>query len=304
MNSEAVESHGFDGQISLPSLDLTLMSVFSRNSGSASNDSHPKKLKYLSSECESSIQSVIDSQIIPRLLSSQSLHLRQTHSTQETHLLPTRSELDTFSALTIDEGPLLAQAFVEQMMAKGMSRETVFLELITPAARYLGQLWEEEKIDFLEVTHGLIRLQSITHLIGYANQHGPLASGEVKRVMIASAPGSEHLLGASIVSEFFRKAAWQVVLEVSPSSKELVQAVQREWFDAIGLSVSVEVQLKGLGALIEQIKKSSLNPRSVILLGGPIFTVMDLKASDFGVDGISVDAIEAVALAASLQPKD
>ena len=95
-----------------------------------------------------------------------------------------------------------------------------------------------------------------------------------------------------------------MVLEVSPSSKELVQAVQREWFDAIGLSVSVEVQLKGLGALIEQIKKSSLNPRSVILLGGPIFTVMDLKASDFGVDGISVDAIEAVALAASLQPKD
>ena len=245
---------------------------------------------------------MIDSQIIPRLLSSQSLHLRQTHSTQETHLLPTRSELDTFSALTIDEGPLLAQAFVEQMLAKGMSRETVFLELITPAARYLGQLWEEEKIDILEVTHGLIRLQSITHLIGYANQHGPLASGEVKRVMIASAPGSEHLLGASIVSEFFRKAAWQVVLEVSPSARELEQSARREWFDAIGLSISVESQLEGLGDLVERIRKSSLNPRTVILLGGPIFTVMDLKASDFGVDGISTDAQQAVSLALSLQP--
>jgi hypothetical protein len=62
--------------------------------------------------------------------------------------------------------------------------------------------------------------------------------------------------------------------------------------------------LNGLGALIQQIKKSSLNPRPVILLGGPIFTLMDLKASDFGADDISVDPNEAVALALSLQPKD
>ena len=68
--------------------------------------------------------------------------------------------------------------------------------------------------------------------------------------------------------------------------------------------MSIHAQLNGLTELISQIKKSSLNPRPVILLGGPIFTVMNLKASEFGVDGISVDANEAVALAWSLQPTD
>jgi len=304
MNSDAVESHGYNAQISISSVGQTLMSLVSNESNSASNDSNPKKLNLISPECESSIQSVIDSHIIPRLLNSQSLQLKDSDSPQGSNVLPTPLELQTFSALTIDDGPLLAQAFVDQMLLKGMSRETVFLELITPAARILGRQWENEEIDFLQVTHGLIRLQSITHAIGYANQHGPSVSGEVKRVMIASAPGSEHLLGASIVAEFFRKAAWQVVLEISPSAKELVQVVHREWFDTIGLSVSIHAQLNGLTELISQIKKSSLNPRPVILLGGPIFTVMNLKASEFGVDGISVDANEAVALAWSLQPTD
>ena len=129
-------------------------------------------------------------------------------------------------------------------------------------------------------------------------------SGEIKRVMISSAPGSEHMLGASIVSEFFRKEGWQVVLEVSPTARELVQAVQREWFDAIGLSVSIDAQLKDLADLVKNIKSASLNPRAVVMLGGPIFTVMDLQASDFGADGISTDAQKAVVLAISLLPKD
>ena len=104
--------------------------------------------------------------------------------------------------------------------------------------------------------------------------------------------------------DFFRKEGWQVVLEVSPTARELVQAVQREWFDAIGLSVSIDAQLKDLADLVKNIKSASLNPRAVVMLGGPIFTVMDLQASDFGADGISTDAQKAVVLAISLLPKD
>jgi MerR family transcriptional regulator, light-induced transcriptional regulator len=301
MNSDAVDSNGRNAQPTFTPDSLSYMSFVPKNSDMASNDSNPQKFNNITSECEASIQSVIDSHIIPRLLNSKSLRLQDENAYREKSILPTPWELLTFSALTIAESPLLAQAFIDQILAKGMSREIVFLELITPAARILGRQWESEEIDFLEVTHGLIRLQSITHAIGYANQHGPLASGEVKRVMIASAPGSEHLLGASIVSEFFRKASWEVVLEISPSPNELVQVVHREWFDAIGLSVSIHAQLQGLKSLISNLRNSSLNPRPVVLLGGPIFTVMDLKANDFGADGISVDANEAVFLANSLQ---
>ena len=122
--------------------------------------------------------------------------------------------------------------------------------------------------------------------------------------MIASAPGSEHLLGPLIVSEFFRKEGWQVVLEISPTINELVQAVSNEWFDAIGLSVSIQPQLNGLSDLISQIKKRSRNPRIAVLLGGPIFTIQNFEADDFGAGAICTNAKDAVQLTQSLMIND
>jgi methanogenic corrinoid protein MtbC1 len=185
-----------------------------------------------------------------------------------------------------------------------LNTEHIFLELITPAARYLGVQWETDGLDFSQVTHGLVRLHAIAHEIGFAYQDGPLVKGDVKRVMIASAPGSEHILGPTIVAEFFRKEGWQVVVEISPSANELVQAVGNEWFDTVGLSVSIEQQLTDLAMLVAQIKRFSRNPRVAVLLGGPIFTIRDLKAIDFGAGAICTNAKDAVALALSLQHND
>ena len=122
--------------------------------------------------------------------------------------------------------------------------------------------------------------------------------------MIASAPGSKHLLGPTIVADFFRKEGWQVVVEISSSKKELVQAVENEWFDTVGLSVSIAPQLADLADLVDQIKRCSRNPRLVVLLGGPIFTVQNFQASDFGASVICIDAKEAVSLALALQPAE
>ena len=93
-------------------------------------------------------------------------------------------------------------------------------------------------------------------------------------------------------------------MEISPTPKELIQSVNNEWFDAVGLSISIQAQLKDLTKLISQIKKSSKNPRVAVLLGGPIFTLEEFNASDFGAGGICADAKDAVALAISLIPND
>jgi hypothetical protein len=47
------------------------------------------------------------------------------------------------------------------------------------------------------VSLGLIRLQQIPHMLGYTYQSGPRSAGVVRRMMIGSAPGSQHLLGLS-----------------------------------------------------------------------------------------------------------
>ena len=284
---------------------LTLMasSMFSK-SQEASNDASSKAFFQIPSECKTSIRSIIESDIIPRLLSSQSIELSTFRELDSERALPLKHEIEEFVLLCIDDDPDAAQIFVDRMMHEGLSKENVFLELITPAARLMGAQWESDLIDFYKVTHGLARLHTVTHNIGFSYQNGPMSKGDIKRIMIASAPGSEHLLGPTIVSEFFRKDGWQVVMEISPTVKELVQAVSNEWFDAVGLSISIQAQLNDLSVLIAQIKKLSRNPNVVILLGGPIFTIQSFKASDFGAEAICTDAKDAVEMTSSLIKND
>ena len=279
------------------------MSMFTDRSVDSSDD-FPKALKGDPAKCQSSILSIIEAQIIPRLLKAERVNGNNLTLVPASRAMPSKEEIDSFVELCVSQDPFVAMIFVNKLLEEGLNTEHIFLELITPAARALGTQWDLDRMDFVDVTHGLVRLHAIAHEIGFAYQDGPVLQGEIKRIMIASAPGSEHLLGPTIVADFFRKAAWQVVIEISSSKKQLVQAVENEWFDTVGLSVSIAPQLTDLADLVDQIKQRSRNPRVVVLLGGPIFTVENLQASDFGATGICVDAKEAVSLALSLQPTD
>ena len=279
------------------------MSMFTDRSVDSSDD-FPKALKGDPAKCQSSILSIIEAQIIPRLLKAERVNGNNLTLVPASRAMPSKEEIDSFVELCVSQDPFVAMIFVNKLLEEGLNTEHIFLELITPAARALGTQWDLDRMDFVDVTHGLVRLHAIAHEIGFAYQDGPVLEGEIKRIMIASAPGSEHLLGPTIVADFFRKAAWQVVIEISSSKKQFVHAVENEWFDTVGLSVSIAPQLTDLADLVDQIKQRSRNPRVVVLLGGPIFTVQILKASDFGAAGICFDAKEAVSLALALQPTD
>jgi methanogenic corrinoid protein MtbC1 len=210
-------------------------------------------------------------------------------------------QLATFVALSKSSQTSETTQFIDELLHQGITTDRIFLELIAPAARQLGLMWEQDLCDFTEVTCGLVRMHEITHRLGFEYQNGPQLGGDVQRIMLASAPGSQHFLGMTIVSDFFRKAGWDVVIEISLSEKELVHAVSNEWFDVIGISCATEAQLKNLPGLVRALKAASGNPEPGVLLGGPIFTVQTHDARSLGADGICVDVKEAVALAASFR---
>jgi len=118
--------------------------------------------------------------------------------------------------------------------------------------------------------------------------------------MLASAPGSQHILGLAMVSEFFRADHWQVVVEISTSEQALVHAVGHEWFDVIGLSVGLVEQLPDIPALITRLKSASRNPNAFVLLGGPALLQTQMGNIELAADAISVNAAEAVKLAGEL----
>jgi len=253
-----------------------------------------------SDECRKSLLEVIESQIIPRLLDAHPVASSRLHYEDTPQYRPTQTELEAFAELCLHGTTDTAIAFVDSLTKRHVSHEDIFLHLIAPAARLLGEGWEEDRVDFAEVTLGLMQLQQITHHLGYEYQDGPQKPGPVRRVMFASAPGSQHVLGLSIVSEFFRKDGWQVVVEIAPSLTELCHAAHNEWFDLIGFSVGLVEQIDTLPDLITRVRQASRNPNTQVLLGGPAFLLKPLQAQSLGAGAICLDPKEGLQMANSL----
>ena len=264
----------------------------------------PHKQRRTNFECQSSILSIVEAQIIPRLLVSKQIGKPHLTLVSSSKAMPSQKEIETFTDLCVSESSKDAQSFVDDFLDTGLSTEDIFLGLLTPAAKYLGSQWDDDRMDFSQVNLGLVRLHSIANEIRRTSKSGQLVKGKAKRVLIASAPGSMHMLGTTIVADFFHKEDWQVVVAISSSANELVKTVSNEWFDVLGLSLSIDQQLTGLADLIDQFKSLSLNPRMVVMLGGPIFSAKKLDAKDFGAHGICDNAKHAVGLAVSLLPID
>jgi MerR family transcriptional regulator, light-induced transcriptional regulator len=249
-------------------------------------------------DCRRSMRSVLETQIIPRLVLAHREGIARAEPSAAPQLQP--EDITTFAQLCATGDRAGAMRVIARLRAQGLDQDGVLVDLISPAARHLGAQWEDDRLSFTDVTLGLVLMHEVIHSMGYEYHDGPQEAGRVRRVMLASAPGSQHVLGLSIVSEFFRKAGWQVVLEVSPSRAELGRAVKNEWFDLVGLSVALDAQLPSLTDLVASLKAASRNPDTPVLLGGPVFSLRELRAESFGAQAICLDARQSVPLALSM----
>jgi methanogenic corrinoid protein MtbC1 len=247
-------------------------------------------------ECKETLLDVIEKEIIPRLLNSQQSLSHINPVATELSIGDPLPEMLAFTDYCVKGDALNVTQIVDQLIDRGLRQDRIFLELITPAARHLGVLWEKDECSFSDVTCGLAMMHQVTYRLGYGFSDAPIVQGETTRVMLSCAPGSQHFLGLTIVADFFRREGANVVIEISSTESELMRAVANEWFDVIGISVAIETQLPQLKKLIANFRKNSGNPHVRIMLGGPIFTIQDHTAEQFGADAISTDAIEAVAL--------
>jgi MerR family transcriptional regulator, light-induced transcriptional regulator len=249
-------------------------------------------------ECRQSIRSVVETQIIPRLLLA---HRRGSDGAPAASSAPVRAEDIAALARLCAAGDLTgAVRAVDALRKDGLDPDRVLLELLGPAAMHLGQMWDDDATSFAEVTLGLGLLHELIHAMGYEFDAGPQQAATVRRVLLASAPGSQHLLGLAIVSEIYRKAGWDVVMEVSTDRADLCRVAAGEWFDLVGVSVALDAQLPALPALVAGLRQASKNAAVPVLLGGPIFSLRELGATPFGAQAVCVDARLCVAISEAL----
>jgi methanogenic corrinoid protein MtbC1 len=243
------------------------------------------------------LECVIHAEVLPRLMLS--LGAQGEHEAKQDPKagLSLTGWLDDFVHVLLKPDPDEALAFVQKMRADGGVNHAIFLDLLAPAARRLGNLWDNDDCDFMEVAVGVQRLQRILRVLSPMRTGGEGGDGGRNRVLLLPAPGENHLFGIAIVEKFFLDAGW----DVTPSTEhDFLAKVSASWFDVIGFSMSYYRNCDRLSQAVAAARRRSANPDLRVLVGGPAFLDNPDLAAKVGADAMAIDAPSAVVSAINL----
>lgn len=203
-----------------------------------------------------------------------------------------------FAALALGRDENAAIAHAESLTARGTSTELIFLNLLAPSARLLGEMWQADTIDFADVTLAVSRMQRILRKLG--EEFGPQRRATGGAVLLTTSSGEQHGFGMAMVAEFFRHDGWDVCCGPFPARLELLAAVAERWFDIVGISVGSDRRLDELKRDIDGIRGQSRNRNVCIMAGGPMIVSRPELARWLGVDASSIDGSAAPHIARRL----
>lgn len=243
---------------------------------------------------------IIEGEILPRLMLAHREAAEPTRLRVERH--PTPDQIAAFSALLLDKTADDATEHVLALLDDGLSLDSLLLELLAPAARHLGELWEEDECDFMDVTVAIGRLHAVTREL-CSRTEGGSEPGNGRSVLLIPCPGETHIFCLSIVASFFREAGWEVTTAGADPGFDLVEFVKAEWFDVIGLTLSCDVLLPALTKAVRDLRKASCNRDLRVMVGGPLFTRHPEQVRLAGADAMAGDGRIAPRIAESLLEK-
>lgn len=250
---------------------------------------------------QNEITNLIEGEIIPRLLSAHVSDTAADRRVSAVALLP--AEVSRFAplAMHLEADELLVE--VEAFLQRGVSAESIFVDLLAPSARKLGQMWEEDSCDFVDVTMGLWRLQEVMREVAIRSPATGMTTEPVRTALFTPMPGEQHSFGSLMIEEVFARAGWQSEVLIEPDRAQLLKLVAERSFDLIGITVSCDCTCDVLANLITALRSVSIEPRVQILIGGRMINANPDLLGLVGADGTAPDATSALRLAEGLVQK-
>ncbi|MEM9209028.1 MAG: cobalamin B12-binding domain-containing protein [Pseudomonadota bacterium] len=256
--------------------------------GGASPDSD---VATLSRSMLSRLSRTIETEIVPRFMLAFESDSRASGAANDLDL---GSRVEEFVQIVVDHDAQVAARYIDALRQQGAHLADIYLDLLGPAARYLGVLWEEDDATFADVAIGVCRMHQV--LLEFSRCFDPTdnAFGSGRSALIVPTPGEEHTFGLFLVVEFLRRAGWHCWTGSPASIGDLRALVQSQRFDAVGLSLSSNRHVDRTADSIKEIRAYSKNPDAAILLGGSVPNDRPELVSQLGADETATDGRAAV----------
>jgi methanogenic corrinoid protein MtbC1 len=259
-------------------------------------EAHPLSKACTPEEYLSSLVKTIEGNILPHIVEHHLKADRLENGQLNVPAHPSVSDAHIDALMTLllqdDAGP--SANYVKELFAEGIELEELYLNLLTPVARKLGEKWDNDEADFTQVTVALWRIKQLMYDLSPMFQEYAEYKQQGKSVMLVPLPGSQHTLGLFMVSEFFARAGWRVWGELAATEADILRMAKTQWFDVVGLAASVREQFPDLKRMIEEVRSVSLNPHVGIMIGSPVFNQNPDLIEDLGADMVGIDAVDAL----------
>lgn len=207
-------------------------------------------------------------------------------------------DVERFAHLLLNDEDERVMAFVTGQRERGVSLETLFMELLGPVAAHLGLLWERDLCSFSDVTIGVGRLQVLLRELGTMGE-APARAPDTRRLLLLSPPGEQHTFGLHMVGEFFHREGWEVVVGLAPGDS-VSACVARQHFDVVGVTAGITEEIAAVQAIIGTVRRESRNTRVSIIVGGYLFSAASSERPQVDADAVITEGTTAPAVAARL----
>jgi methanogenic corrinoid protein MtbC1 len=214
----------------------------------------------------------VEAEIIPRLV--------MAHGNAEQQTLPSNiaadEEVAGFAELLLGTESHRAAEFIQSYREHGVPLETIYLDLLAPAARHLRHLWMDDEWDFADVTLALWRMQQLLRDFSPAFCAGAGVKSAGLRALLTPGPGEKHdighmMFGLVLAGEFFRRDGWDTWIEPDPASAAFIETIRTQWFDVVEFFASNDKKLDDLATNIRMVRRESSNRNIGVMVCGPAF---------------------------------
>jgi methanogenic corrinoid protein MtbC1 len=190
-----------------------------------------------------------------------------------------------------------AEELVRQAIAEGMPIGQVYLEVLQPALREVGRLWETGELDVSEEHY----FSAVTEGIMSRIMSGTPVSPERPVFIGLAASGELHAIGIRMVTDFLLLQGWKALfLGTNLPAPSVLKAIRDHNTDVVGISAAMPYHVNPTANLIQAIRSSKLPKPVKVLVGGLAFAQEPKLWRAVGADGFAPDAARAAKAALEL----
>ncbi len=239
------------------------------------------------------VSRLVEAEILPRLAAAKRVS-PGTAAGGEGSNLTTETDTAELVRLLMQQDAADSIAFLEVLQLRGVTPASLYLGIITDAARCLGAMWDEDRCDFATVTISMGRLQQVVRALSPTFQTAALSRAHADSILLLPAPGEQHFFGLVILSEFFLREGWHVVGGPASRGNGPADIVRTTWVDVAGFSIASNVRMEGLADCIRDVRRASVNTEIKVMVGGPLLLMRPNVVQEVGADVSAADAPGAV----------